>query len=120
MPRFTTDDGTPLFYTDTGTGAPVVLVPSAWLSSRMWEFQLPHLAANGLRAVAYDRRGHGRSDWTWHGYDYDRLADDLAGLLNHLDLRDVTLATSGQACGLRQHRPHRPTENESPRRCAHR
>jgi non-heme chloroperoxidase len=99
MPYFATNDRTQLFFTDTGTGTPVVLVSSAWLSSRMWEFQLPHLAANGFRAVAYDRRGHGRSDWTWDGYDYDRLADDLASLLNHLDLHDVTLIGHSMGCG---------------------
>jgi pimeloyl-ACP methyl ester carboxylesterase len=68
-----------------------VFVASAWLSSRMWEFQMPDLVARGLRCIAYDRRGHGRSDWTWDGYNYDTLADDLAALLDHLDLHDVTL-----------------------------
>jgi non-heme chloroperoxidase len=99
MPYFTTDDGTQLFYTDTNRGTPIVLVASAWLSSRMWDRQLPHLASNGLRAIAYDRRGHGRSDWTWNGYDYDRLADDLAALLTHLDLREVTLVGHSMGCG---------------------
>src|SRR5688572_10986331 len=99
MPYFTTSDRTQLYYTDSGDGAPIVLVSSAWLSSRMWEYQLPRLAASGCRAVAYDRRGHGRSDWTWHGYNYDSLADDLAALMDHLDLREVTLVGHSMGCG---------------------
>ena len=91
MPFFETKDHTQLFYVDAGTGTPIVFVASAWLSSRMWEFQIPHLVGEGFRCIAYDRRGHGRSDWPWNGYDYDTLADDLAALLEHLDLRNVTL-----------------------------
>ena len=91
MPFFDTNDRTQLFYVDEGTGTPVVFVASAWLSSRMWEFQIPHLAGQGFRCVAYDRRGHGRSDWPGNGYDYDTLADDLAALLETLDLRNVML-----------------------------
>jgi non-heme chloroperoxidase len=91
MPHVETRDGTSLYSLDSGGGKPVVFVSSAWLSSRMWEYQLPALAGQGLRCVAYDRRGHGRSDWTWGGYDYDTLADDLAALLETLDLRGVTL-----------------------------
>jgi pimeloyl-ACP methyl ester carboxylesterase len=91
MPFIETRDRTRLFYTEGGVGTPVVFVASAWLSSRMWEFQMSNLVDHGLRCVAYDRRGHGRSDWPWNGYDYDTLADDLAALLEQLDLRDVTL-----------------------------
>jgi non-heme chloroperoxidase len=91
MPYIETTDRTRLFYIDGGSGKPVVFVASAWLSSRMWEFQLPYLVDRGMRCVAYDRRGHGRSDWTWDGYDYDTVADDLAALLDQLDVRDVTL-----------------------------
>jgi non-heme chloroperoxidase len=86
-----TRDQTRLCFTDAGKGAPIVFVSSAWLSSRMWEFQVPQLVAAGKRCITYDRRGHGRSDWTWDGYDYDTLADDLATLIEHLDLREVTL-----------------------------
>ena len=99
MPFIETNDHTQLFYADGGTGKPVVFVASAWLSSRMWEFQIPHLVAGGLRCVAYDRRGHGRSDWPWNGYDYDKLADDLAALLDRLDLRDVTLVAHSMGGG---------------------
>lgn len=84
-------NGTQLFYRDWGTGRPVVFVTSWALSSIMWQYQMEHLAANGFRAVGYDRRGHGRSDDPGAGYDFDTLADDLAALLEHLDLTDVTL-----------------------------
>jgi non-heme chloroperoxidase len=99
MPFIETNDRTRLFYVDGGAGRSVVFVASAWLSSRMWEFQIPHLAARGLRCIAYDRRGHGRSDWPWNGYDYDTLADDLATLLERLDLRDVTLVAHSMGGG---------------------
>jgi non-heme chloroperoxidase len=91
MPFIETGDGTQLFYTDAGSGRPVVFVASAWLSSQMWEFQTPALVDRGLRCIACDRRGHGRSDRPWEGYDYDTLADDLAALLERLDVRDATL-----------------------------
>ncbi|MFG3244051.1 alpha/beta fold hydrolase [Streptomyces sp. NPDC048157] len=97
MAFFTSRDGTSLFYNDWGTGKPVVLLGTAMMSSRMWEFQAPCLAAHGFRCVTYDRRGCGRSDQPWEGYDYDTLADDLAALLHHLDLVDVTLV--GYAVG---------------------
>lgn len=99
MPYFETHDRTRLFYVDGGQGDPVVLVSSAWLSSRMWEWQLMTLVDRGFRCVAYDRRGHGRSDWTFAGYDYDTLADDLAALLEHLDLRRVTLVAHSAGGG---------------------
>jgi non-heme chloroperoxidase len=101
MPFVETKDGTRLNYLDGGAsnGKPVLFLASAWLSSRMWEFQLPYLIGQGLRCVAYDRRGHGRSDWPWGGYDYDTLADDLATLLETLDLRDVTLVAHSAGGG---------------------
>jgi non-heme chloroperoxidase len=99
MPYIETNDGTRLYYVDSGGDKPVVFVASAWLSSRMWEFQLPFLARHEHRCVAYDRRGHGRSDWPWHGYDYDTLGDDLATLLNTLDLREVTLVAHSAGGG---------------------
>jgi non-heme chloroperoxidase len=63
MPFIETDDRTRLFYTDGGSGRPVVFVASAWLSARMWERQMADMVEQGLRCIAYDRRGHGRSDW---------------------------------------------------------
>ncbi|MEX2985995.1 alpha/beta fold hydrolase [Streptomyces sp. C36] len=97
MPFVGTRDGTRLFYNDWGTGRPVILLGTAMMNSRMWEFQAPYLARHGMRCVTYDRRGCGRSDWPWEGYDYDTLADDLADLMEHLDLRDAALV--GYAVG---------------------
>jgi non-heme chloroperoxidase len=92
-------DGTRLNYCDAGAGKPLVFIASAWLNSRMWEFQLPHLVEAGLRCITLDRRGHGRSDWPWDGYDYDTLADDLATVIEHLDLRGVTLVAHSAGGG---------------------
>lgn len=91
MPTFTTHDGVALAYEDWGRGKPVLFVHSWGLDSQMWAPHMLHFKAQGMRAVAMDRRGHGRSDRPGGGYDYDRLADDLAQLIEHLDLRDVTL-----------------------------
>jgi non-heme chloroperoxidase len=91
MSHFTTADGTELFYRDYGTGRPVVFIHSMLMSSDMWQPQMLHLADNGFRAIAYDRRGHGRSDDPGRGYSFDTLASDLAALLDRLDLTGVTL-----------------------------
>ncbi len=74
-----------------GTGRPVVLIHGWPLSAESWKAQVPVLKDAGYRVVAYDRRGFGRSDKPADGYEYDTLADDLAGVINDLDLRDVTL-----------------------------
>jgi pimeloyl-ACP methyl ester carboxylesterase len=99
MPYLHTLDNTRLFYMDTAIGRPVVFVASAWLNSRMWEYQMPYLADRGFRCIAYDRRGRGRSDWPWTGYDYDTLAGDLAAVVNRLDLRDVVLVSHSAGAG---------------------
>ena len=91
MPTIEARDGTKLFYKDWGTGDPVVLIHGWPLNADMWEYQMPALASRGLRCIAYDRRGFGRSDQPWTGYEYETLADDLAALLEGLDLRRVTL-----------------------------
>ncbi|MFB7511542.1 alpha/beta fold hydrolase, partial [Streptomyces broussonetiae] len=85
--------GTRLHYIDHGpaTGPVVVFVASAYVGHEMWEYQTLPLAEAGFRCVALDRRGHGRSDDVWSGYDLDTLADDVNGLLDHLDLRGITL-----------------------------
>ena len=90
--QFEAEDGTRLFYTDSGEGKPLVLIHGWPLSSTMWEYQTNVLAERGIRCVAYDRRGFGRSDQPYSGYDYDTLASDLKQLLEHLDLQHVTLA----------------------------
>ncbi|ARF56039.1 alpha/beta fold hydrolase [Streptomyces gilvosporeus] len=84
-------DGTRLAYEDYGQGETLVFVSSAMLNTEMWEYQLPFFAERGFRCVAFDRRGHGRSDRPSTGYDIDSTADDLAAVLTQLDLRDVTL-----------------------------
>jgi non-heme chloroperoxidase len=94
-----TSDHTTLYYQDWGKGEPVVFL-SAWaLSSRMWQYQMIAMVDRGLRCIAYDRRGHGRSDQPGKGYDYDTLADDLAGLVDMLDLRGLTLVGHSMADG---------------------
>jgi non-heme chloroperoxidase len=94
-----TRDGQQLFYRDLGTGKPVVFVHGWTLSSAIWRDQLGWLAEHGLRAVAYDRRGHGQSTKPVSGYDYDTLSGDLATLLDRLDLRDVTLVGHSMGAG---------------------
>jgi len=80
-----------IFYEDWGQGAPVVLIHGWPLDHTMWEHQAIALAKAGLRVIAYDRRGFGRSSRPWTGYDYDTLAADLNALLEELDLNQVTL-----------------------------
>lgn len=91
MSTFTTRDGVSIHYKDWGSGRPVVFIHGWPLNADMWDVQMHHLASRGLRGIAYDRRGFGRSGQPWSGYDYDTLADDLATLLETLDLHDVTL-----------------------------
>lgn len=86
-----TTDGTSLFVNDWGAGRPVVLIHGWPLNADMWEYQSTYLASQGLRVVTYDRRGFGRSSQPWTGYDYDTLADDLAAVMDKLDLRDAVL-----------------------------
>lgn len=97
-PFINADDGTGLFYQDWGAGRPVVFVAPWALNSNWWEYQINYLAGQGLRCVAYDRRGHGRSGSPGQGYDFDTLADDLAALFKQLDLRDVTLVGHSMGC----------------------
>jgi non-heme chloroperoxidase len=91
MNTFTTKDGTTIFYKDWGTG-PVVTFSHGWpLSADAWDAQMLFLGQRGYRVVAHDRRGHGRSGQTWTGNNMDQYADDLAGLIEHLDLTDITM-----------------------------
>lgn len=91
MPYVTTADGAEIFYKDWGTGPPVVLSHGWPLNSDSWEAQALFLASHGHRVIAHDRRGHGRSTSAWHGNEMNTYADDLATLIDTLDLRDVTL-----------------------------
>ncbi len=86
-----TDDGVDLFVRDWGQGEPVVFVSSWSLSSDSWAYQMLPLVEQGFRCVAFDRRGHGRSGDPGSGGGFDRLADDLAAVLDRLDLRRATL-----------------------------
>jgi non-heme chloroperoxidase len=87
----TTKDGTSIFYKDWGKGQPVHFSHGWPLNADDWDDQLYFAAANGFRAIAHDRRGHGRSSQTWDGNDMDTYADDLAALLAELDLNNVVL-----------------------------
>lgn len=91
MSTITTKDGTEIYYKDWGTG-PVVTFSHGWpLNADMWDGQMLFLAQNGFRVVAHDRRGHGRSSQASEGNDMDGYADDLAAVIETLDLTDVTL-----------------------------
>lgn len=84
-------DGTRLFHRDWGEGPAVVFASSWALSGEMWAYQVAHLADAGFRCIAFDRRGHGRSDVPGRGYDMDTLADDIAAVIDGLALKDVIL-----------------------------
>jgi non-heme chloroperoxidase len=91
MNTFTTKDGTSIYYKDWGTG-PVVTFSHGWpLNADAWDAQMLFLAQRGYRVVAHDRRGHGRSGQTWQGNNMDQYGDDLAELMNHLDLKEATM-----------------------------
>jgi non-heme chloroperoxidase len=89
--RIITNDGAEIFFKDWGSGQPVVFSHGWPLNSDSWESQMMFLAARGYRCIAHDRRGHGRSTQTWGGNNMDTYADDLATLIEKLDLNDVIL-----------------------------
>ena len=91
MAIFTTKEGVDLYYKDWGSG-PAIVFCNGWpLSSDSWESQMIFLADQGYRCIAHDRRGHGRSSQPWDGNDMDHYADDLAELLEHLDIKGAAL-----------------------------
>ena len=87
----TTRDGTEIFYKDWGSGTPVVFSHGWPLNADVWDDQLNVVAENGYRAIAHDRRGHGRSSQPWDGNDMDTYADGLAAVIETLDLRGAVL-----------------------------
>ena len=89
MSRFTTKEGVELYYNDWGKGQPIVFSHGWPLSADAFEDQMFFLANNGYRCIAHDRRGHGRSSQPFDGNDMDHYADDLAELVEHLDLKDA-------------------------------
>src|SRR6201990_2413597 len=112
MRHIVTADGTRLFHKDWGAGRPVVFVSSWSLDADMWADQMVALSGPEVRCIAFDRRGHGRSDDPGRGYDYDTLADDLATVIEHLELNEITLIGHSMAAGeivryLSRHGPNR-------------
>jgi non-heme chloroperoxidase len=91
MSTLVTRDGAAIYYKDWGEGRPVLFSHGWPLDADMWDAQMEHLASRGYRAIAFDRRGFGRSSQPWTGYDYDTFAEDIAQLIDHLDLQDITL-----------------------------
>lgn len=92
-------DGTRLFVRSWGSGRPMVFVHGWALQSDSWQYAMAHVCENGFRAITYDRRGHGRSADSGSGYDYDTLADDLATILESLDIRDAVLVGHSMGAG---------------------
>ena len=89
--RITTEDGTQIYYKDWGEGQPVVFSHGWPLNGEAWENQMLFLVQNGYRAIAHDRRGHGRSDQPSGGNELDTYSDDLARLFEELDLHDAVM-----------------------------
>jgi len=88
---YTTPDGVEIYYKDWGTG-PAITFSHGWpLSADAWDAQMLFLGKKGYRVIAHDRRGHGRSGQSWQGNNMDQYADDLAGLMNHLDIKEATM-----------------------------
>lgn len=98
-PCIKTRDHLRLFHRDWGTGHPVVFVHSWGVDSGLWQYQMAHLASQGFRCIAYDQRGHGRSDDAGTGFDSNTLADDLAAVIETLNLQDVTIVAHSMGCG---------------------
>src|SRR6186997_1190273 len=99
MSTIKTKDGTEIYYKDWGTG-PVVTFSHGWpLNADMWDGQMLFLAQHGFRVVAHDRRGHGRSSQPSAGNDMNGFADDLAALIEALDLKDITMVAHSTGGG---------------------
>ncbi|HZZ87511.1 MAG TPA: alpha/beta hydrolase, partial [Caulobacteraceae bacterium] len=99
MPTIESHDGTRLFCRRWGEGPPIVFLHGWAMSSEAWQVAMLQVAGAGFQAIAYDRRGHGRSDDPGCGYDYDSLADDLAAVMEEFELHDVILVGHSMGCG---------------------
>ena len=86
-----TPDRVRLYHRDWGNGQPILFVHGWAMNCDMWQYQMLHLAEHGMRCIAFDRRGHGRSNDPGRGYDFDTLAGDLSSVIEQLNLRDVVL-----------------------------
>lgn len=109
------DDGTRLHVRDWGAGRPIMFLAPWALNSTWWDYHLSSLSAAGYRCIAFDRRGHGRSDEPSGGYDFDTLADDLRTVMTELDLQDVLLVGNSLGAAeavryLSRHRAARVTQ----------
>jgi len=91
MNSFTSKDGTKIYFKDWGTGRPIVFSHGWPLDADAWDAQMFFLGSQGYRVIAHDRRGHGRSGQPWNGNDMNTYADDLAGLLDVLSIKDAVL-----------------------------
>jgi pimeloyl-ACP methyl ester carboxylesterase len=99
MPFITAKDGAHLYWHEWGAGAPILFLNSLGCASRMWDYQIAAFADEGFHCIGFDRRGHGRSDQPAHGYDVDGFADDVATLVDDLDLSGLTLIAHSMAGG---------------------
>ncbi|HLY81059.1 MAG TPA: alpha/beta fold hydrolase, partial [Caulobacteraceae bacterium] len=99
MPTIKSHDGTELFCRRWGDGPPVMFLHGWALNSDAWQPAMLRTVRAGYQAVAFDRRGHGRSDDPGRGYDFDSLADDVAAVIEEFDLKDATLVGHSMGCG---------------------
>ncbi len=99
MPYFKANDGAEIYYKDWGKGDPIVFSHGWPLSADAWDAQMFFFGRQDYRVIAHDRRGHGRSSQTWNSNDYDTWADDLAALIEELDLTNVTLIAHSMGGG---------------------
>jgi non-heme chloroperoxidase len=97
--RIKTRDGVRLRHLDWGTGSPILFINSWSFTVNTWARTMYYFSGRGYRCLSFDRRGHGRSDDPGYGYDFDTLADDLADVIEQLELRDVTLVGHSMGCG---------------------
>jgi non-heme chloroperoxidase len=99
MPFISASDRTQLFWREWGQGEPMLFLSSLGCGSQMWDYQFAALAEQGFRCIGFDRRGHGRSDQPAQGYDYKTFAQDIATLIEQLDLSNLTLVGHSMAAG---------------------